>query len=189
MKNFILTSFCLFFFTISYGQTKENNIDKIKKTITNFFKWDKLGEPDTSMKKYVIVKETISGNMKKRSIDKGGIELYLDHYRRTGFFSESYLNNMRQYFYEIGKGLDSSPEIEVDAIVKIDGLDLDIPLQSFEPELILNYYKKGLFKRISIVSNKAIVQFYISNYSTKMLFTLTKENGTWLIDYIGYYNQ
>ncbi|WEK17793.1 MAG: hypothetical protein P0Y49_13395 [Candidatus Pedobacter colombiensis] len=95
---------------------------------------------------------------------------------------------MRGYFYKIGKGLDKDPEIEEDAIIKTDGLDLDIPLQSYEPELILDHYKKGLFKKIVIVSNKSIVQFYISKYQTKMIFTLTKEKGRWFIDTIDYYD-
>ncbi len=94
---------------------------------------------------------------------------------------------MRGYFYEIDKILITSPPVRIGSIVKIDGLDLDFILQSFEPEQILDHIDEGKLDEVLVLENKAIVKFNISSTSTKMLFTLTNEKNHWLIDYIGYY--
>lgn len=185
MKSVLL--FFLLFINVT-NTVPNKDIVEIKRTITCFFEWDKIKDRGNLSPKYSITKTIKRGNKKKIEIDKDGVELYLNKYRESHLFSELYLNNLRGYFYKMGKDLDKDPEIEADAIIKTDGLDLDIPLQSFEPELILDHYKKGLFKKIVIVSNKSIVQFYISKYQTKMIFTLTKEKGKWFIDTIDYYD-
>jgi hypothetical protein len=108
--------------------------------------------------------------------------------RSSNFFSETYLNTLRGYFYEIDKILKTSPPVSVGSIVKIDGLGLDFILQTFEPELILDHIDEGKLEEVLIRGNKAIAKFNIPQTSTEMLFTLTKEKGIWLIDYIGYSN-
>ena len=189
MKKLILL-FCLFFiYEVGFSQNAGNkSSEPIKEIIFKFFAWDLIkDQPKPNEKKYSLVRESIIGNMKKQSIDKNGVELYLNRYRTSGLFSESYLNNLRQYYYEIGKTLERSPKIERSAIVKIDGLSLDIPLQSFEPELILEHYKEGGIKEFAMVSDKCIAQFFISKNEIKLIFTLSKINDHWAIDYIGYY--
>ncbi|WP_291402361.1 hypothetical protein [Daejeonella sp.] len=129
----------------------------------------------------------------KPSVDMLAVEHYLNWLKSSGSISETFINNLRQYFQKIGdelKTFNSSPKTE--GIYAILGLNLDVVFKSFEPEGILLQYNSGVFKKISIVKDKAIVQFYVppsKNYGyTKMLFTLTKENATWFIDYIGYYD-
>lgn len=167
------------------AQTDEKSIEQ---TITDFLYWHKKPKMDSINKHYLIVKDiTVNKKNKRQSIDKKGVETYLYFLKRSGYLSEIYINSLRGYFYKIGEDLDRNPAITKNAIVKIDGLDLDFILQSFEPEEILDFIDHGVFKQIAIVSNKAIVQFYIPDSLTKMLFTLTNINGKWLIDYIGYY--
>jgi hypothetical protein len=93
---------------------------------------------------------------------------------------------LRGYFYEIDKILVKSSPISIGSIVKIDGLDSDFILQTFEPEQILDYIDQGRLEEVLILENKAIAKFNIYETYTKMLFTLTREEGNWLIDYIGY---
>jgi len=162
----------------------------IEHTIVNFLHWHKNPGIDSLNKRYVIIKEIpINQKLKRQTIDKKGVEKYLLFLKRSNYLSDAYLNNLRGYFYKIGEGLDRNPAIPKSAIVKIDGLDLDFILQTFEPEEILDFIDHGLFKQIAIVSNKAIAQFYIPDNSTKLLFTLTKVNDKWLIDDLGYYIQ
>ncbi|RNL53465.1 hypothetical protein [Pedobacter jejuensis] len=189
MKKLITLLSLLFTVQIVFSQNPGNqSTEPIKEIIFKFFEWDNIKDNlKPGSQKYSLTKETITGNMKKISIDKKGVELYLNRYRTSGLFSESYLNNLRQYFYEIGKTLDSSPKIERSAIIKVDGIGLDIPLQSLEPELILEHYKEGVLKEFAIISNKCIAQFFIPKYETKLIFTLSKINNNWAIDYIGYY--
>jgi hypothetical protein len=164
--------------------------DSIKRNIVGFLEWHKINHlHDPTPKPYTLIKELIvSKNLKKRRVNKAGVERYLDFLRTSTFFSEMYLNNLRGYFYEIDSVLIKSPPINIGSIVKIDGLGLDFILQNFEPELILNHIDEGKLEEVLIMENKAIVKFNIPITFTKMLFTLTKENGVWLIDYIGYYD-
>ena len=143
---------------------------------------------DPSPKRYTLIRELpVSKKLKKQRVDKVGVERYLDFLRSSTFLSETYLNNLRAYFEKIDKILTKSPPISIGSIVKIDGLDLDFVLQSFEPEQILDHIDDGKLEEVLIMENKAIAKFNISQTYTKMLFTLTKENGVWLIDNIGYY--
>ena len=189
MKKLIALFCFLFIVQVGFSQNPGNqSTEPINEIIFKFFAWDLVKDRSKpNEKKYFLVKESIIGNMKRQSIDKKGVELYLNRYRTSGLFSESYLNNLRQYFYEIGKTLDDSPKIDGSAIVNIDGLGLDIPLQSFEPELILELYKEGIIKEFAMISDKCIAQFFIPKYETKLIFTLSKINNNWAIDSIGYY--
>lgn len=204
MKKLILITVCSVFVSICIGQTRKNNIEqeKVKKTIINFLRWYKqyeYGPPpvekvDTAgTHKSIIVREQVD-TLIRPSIDMIAVEAYLDGLRSSGYLSETYMNNMRQYHQKIANELKAYPPYpKSDEQFAIPGLNLDVVFSSFEPEAVLDRYESGIFKRIVIVENKSIVQFYIPRSSThdyeKMLFTLTKANGKWLIDDIGYYHQ
>lgn len=128
MKKLIALFCLLFSVQVGFSQGSENQTEgPVKEIIFQFFEWDLTKDSLTpNSRKYSLVKEIITGNMKKVLIDKKGVELYLNRYRTSGLFSESYLNNLRQYFYVIGKTLDNSPKIEKSTIIKIDGLGLDV---------------------------------------------------------------
>lgn len=184
-------SFIIFFIGISLNIRAQHTIqDSIKHSIIGLLKWHKVNHlHDPSPKRYTLIKElAVSKKLKKRVVNKVGVERYLDFLRSSTFFSETYLNNLRGYFYEIDKILITSPPVSIGSIVKIDGLGLDFILQSFEPEQILDHIDEGELEEVLIMENKAIAKFNISTTYTKMLFTFTKENGVWLIDYIGYYH-
>lgn len=188
MKRLAFISFILVFClcTKVKAQTDERSIEQ---TIVNFLHWHKNPGIDSVNTHYAIVKDIpINKKFKRRTIDKKGVEKYLLFLKRSNYLSEAYLNNLRGYFYKIGEGLDRDPAIQKSAIIKIDGLDLDFILHTFEPEEILDFVDHGLFKQIAIVSNKAIAQFYIPDSSTRLLVTLTKVNEKWLIDDLGYYD-
>ena len=185
-KIFYIILFVGVFTDISAQQTTQ---DSIKHSIIGLLKWHKVNYlNDPSPKRYPIIKDVvISKKLKKQAVDKMGVEKHLDFFRSSKFLSEIYINNLRGYFYEIDKILIKSPSVSIGSVVKIDGLDLDFVLQTFEPEEILNHIDEGKLDEVLVLENKAIVKFNISSTYTKMLFTLTKEKDHWLIDYIGYY--
>ena len=185
MKKVVFIFFLFISFNIRAQQAENTSIQQC---ITGFLTWHKKNNLHDRSSPYAIVKEvSLRKKLKKQMIDKTGVEKYLVFLRSGGFLSEMYLNNLRGYFYEIDETLKKSPPVKSGSIVKIDGLDLDFILQSFEPETILDHIDNGKIEDASILGNKAIVKFIVSLTSDKMLFTLTKENGKWLIDYIGYY--
>ncbi|MCJ0741384.1 hypothetical protein [Pedobacter montanisoli] len=201
MKKFVLIFICSLAFNICWGQKPVNNSDQegIKNTIIEFLRWYKQQATQpvetidtTKLRNYIIEWQEID-TLIKPTVNMIAVENYLDRLRASHCLSETFINNLRQYHQKIKSELKlvkASPKS--DGIYSIPGLNFDVVFGSFEPEGIYDRYKSGIFRRISIVHNKAIVQFYIPQSSTysnlKMLFTLTKEKGRWLIDYIGYYH-
>ena len=166
------------------AQSKEK---AIARNIVNFLTWHKKSDADTMKENRQIIRYvSVNKNMVRRVMDKKSVEKYLAFYKKSGFLSDMFINNLRGYFYEIGITLAKSPLIKKGEIIKIQGLDIDEILQSDEPELLMDNIDKSHFKKIVVLSNKAIVQLYTPNSEITTVFTLTKVNDVWLIDYIGY---
>lgn len=195
MKKILLIILPLFFCSqsgICQIKSKQQNSDshKIEKTVSNFLKWYKSRENDTakngtSRPSYSLTKGGYPDTTTKQVINMEGVEVYLSYLRKSGYFSESYLNDLRQYFKEIDKGMQTAPK--TNTLIAVPGLNTDWILKTFEPEMVLDHIKNGRFDKVNIIYNKAIVRFRISKV-VQMLFTLTKINNKWLIDYIGYDN-
>ena len=191
MKKYAIALNLLLLVNYGYGQEKNDDKLKIKHTITSFLHWYKKNEhkiETVQIIKGLNEKEEKKGDSLAR-IDMDAVDVYLANLKKSTFVSQSFLYNLLSYYQKIADTLKKYPL--VDYFGPIGGLEADLIL-GFEPEEVLSRYNKGIFRRISIVKDKTIVQFYIppsQGYGyTKMLFTLTKENGIWLIDYIGYYD-
>ncbi|MGZ3871830.1 MAG: hypothetical protein ACXVJD_02865 [Mucilaginibacter sp.] len=191
MKNISLIILLLFYSIQGISQTKatrpDSEYDKVKASVINFLNWYKNKELDTAKKDgspfhYSIIRGGYPDTSKQR-IDMEGVEEYLNHLKGSGYLSNTYLNDLRQYFKEIGDHMQAAPK--VNALVAVPGLNTDWILKTFEPEMILDHIRQGRFDKINIIYNKAIVRFRISKI-VQMLFTLTRINDRWVIDYIGY---
>lgn len=189
MKKVAVIIFLIFFCKDGISQNKNSYANKeainIENTIINFLKWHKNGEEDTSKTIYSFTKGAYPDTSTKKVIDMHGVEIYLDHLNRSGYFSESYLNDLRSYFINIDKGLQAAPKQK--DLVATPGLGTDWLLDTMEPEMILDHINEGHFDKISIIYNKAMVRFRISKV-VQQLYTLTRYNGKWVIDYIGFDN-
>ncbi|WP_145857134.1 hypothetical protein [Pedobacter suwonensis] len=191
MKKLILLLSLSLTFCSSFGQQNIKEDEKISKSVMGFLKWYKsIGAtgnqpPKQARPKYSIVKDIpINKNYKRQVIDKAGVEKYLDFYRKSGFLSEEYLNGLRSYFNGINNNLIKRAPIKKNDMIKIDGLDRDIQLQTFEPEIILDNLDKAVVTKSLVVYDKALisVNFY---EEVNLIFTLTKHKDVWLIDYLG----
>lgn len=186
MKKIIVALLTILFVsTQGYSQVQDAS-GSIKGSIIGFLKWYKSKTADTSKIFYSFIKPKSSAISSKDRVDMENVEKYLSMLRTSNFLSETYLNNKRQYFINTDKDLETGPRLE--GIVKIGDLDSDMVLQSYEPETILDKIEKGIFKKIVTLSDKAIVNFFIPDNATPLLFTLTKTKGHWQIDEIAYYN-
>jgi hypothetical protein len=193
MRRLIFIFICLFFFCSSYGQKKSYTEDaKIKRTILKFLNWHKVDQNADSTNKInsgrlylpIIVWKQID-TMTKVSINMFGVEADLDHLRSSKVMSETFLNNLRQYYQKIADELEQwTPFPTRNGIFAIPGLNCDV-IFGCEPEEILDHIKEGKFTRSYHVYNKAIVKFDISKFS-EYIFTLTKRDGIWLIDSFGF---
>jgi len=112
------------------------------------------------------------------------VEGYLIHIKSSGFVSESFINDLRQYHQKIADDVKNyTPYPKSERRFSIPGLNLDV-IFGFEPEEILDHINEGRFTKIYTVYDKAIVKFDISKFK-QYIFTLTKVDNKWLIDYYG----
>ncbi|PWS27799.1 hypothetical protein DHW03_09485 [Pedobacter yonginense] len=193
MKKLVLILIFSILFSVSYGQKKENvDVKNIKCSILNFLNWYRLDEVlDTTKENYpekefhpIIVRERVD-TMIKLSIDMVAVENYLGHIKSSNYVSESFINNLRQYHQKIADEIRNSKPYPASAgEFAIPGLNCDV-IFGFEPEEILDHIKEGRFAKIRIIYDKAMVKFDISRFN-QSVFTLTKTNGIWLIDYLGF---
>jgi hypothetical protein len=161
----------------------KNPKDDIKETVVNFLNWYKTEQHDKAQSHYSFIKGGYPDTTTKQAVDWMGVERYLNHLRETGYFSETYLNDLGYFFKKIDDNLKTRPKTK--DLVKIDGLDRDWILKTFEPEAILDQIEAGRFNKISVIYNKAMVRFRISK-SVQLLFTLTRTTNKWQIDSVGY---
>lgn len=185
---FILSIFSIF----SYGQKKGNDdAAKIKSTILNFLNWyrldqivDTTNKNDPSVKYHPIIIRKQIDSMIKLSVDMNAVEFYLDYLRSSNYLSESFINDLRQYHQKIADEIEQSkPYPAKEGDFAIPSLNCDV-IFGFEPEDILDHIKEGRFAKIRIIHDKAIVKFDITHIN-QYIFTLTKVNNRWLLDYYG----
>lgn len=194
MRRFFFTSMCFLSFIISSAQSKKVNAEdiKIKKTVRNFLEWYKQTSDagnentiidSTKLHKTIIIEEYVD-SLTKLSVDMIAVEGYLKYIRSSNCVSESFINDLRQYHQRIADEVKKYPLYpKSEDRFPIPGLNLDVVF-GFEPDEILDHYKHGEFTKIYRIYDKAIVKFDISKLK-QYIFTMTKTNGTWLIDYYG----
>lgn len=185
MKGKILILLILICFK-GFSQSKSSNKSQIKSTILNFLEWYKFKKADTrSNIGYSLIKGGYPDSITQRLINFDGVEKYLIILNQEDFLSQTFLNNIRNYFVEVNQNLKLiQPSNQ---LIPIPGLENDIVLGTIEPDAILNNFQKGTFDKVFIIYDKALVRLRISKY-LKLIFTLTKDKNKWRIDYIGYDN-
>jgi hypothetical protein len=186
IKSFIVIIVCFLLLGTCFAQTEthQSNKLKIKTTITGFLKWYKLYESSAPKTNFRFIKGGYPDTTTKQRIDKDGVEQYLDDFRKSGFVSEAYIDNLRHYFMDIDEDLKLQPIMK--DLVKINGMDTDFALQTFEPDEILDHIDESKIQKLTVIYNKAIVSLKISKHVI-LLFILSKQrNNQWLIDYMGH---
>ena len=162
----------------------------IETTLIRFLKWHKkedqasntASESKTSSS---ITKGGYPDSTTQLRLDTAGVAAYQNYLRKSGYFSETFLAWVRDYYLAIDKDLEKGSKMN--ALVKVNGLDVDVLLQTYDTADILDHIDKARLDRCYLIYNKAIARLTISSV-VKMIFTLTKTKNKWLIDYIGYDN-
>ena len=147
----------------------------------NFLKWHKEGKEHKPNEYYFVPRYDGKGTS-KNYFDRDSLNLYFNNFRQSGFISETYINQLKEYFDYYEKFLGNKPEDG--EMTKVDGLDQDIVLNTFEPEEILDNLPQSKITKILIIYNKALVGINFKK-NVDMIFQLTKIKNKWLIDYIG----
>lgn len=96
----------------------------------------------------------------------------------------AYLNTHREYFKAIDKNLERFERTS--ELTKINGMDGDLVLQTFEPEEVLDRLNEGKLHQIATIYRKAIISYQL-HPQICLLFTLSFDKK-WNIDSVGYDN-
>lgn len=182
-KMFFAFIMCLVFLNLSFAQKRNNKgVVQIKQTIISFLSWYKINE--NKLYDSSIITGFNTDTVKKGlvvNINMKAVEKYLSNFKRSNYVSEVFLNGLRQTYQSVADTLVKYPL--VDYFGPIGGLEADL-IFGFEPEDILDHIKEGHFTKIRIVYDKAIVKFDVTKIN-QYIFTLTKVDRNWLIDYFG----
>lgn len=180
MKRF---PFYVLIFAINFcsAQVKLSQESKIKSRVVNFLAWHKKGGENIPGPAYFVPRYDELDSA-KTYFDIDSLERYYNIFRKSKFVSEQYINQLKDYFNYYGKFI--GPKRKPNEIIKIDGLDQDIILNTFEPELILDNLTRVTITKSLIIYNKALIGMNFTK-GVDMIFILTKQNDDWEIDYIG----
>lgn len=184
MHKLILVLLFSMFFISCYAQNKsEENEQKIKHSIKSFLKW--YNEKGNHLGNSNLIKGYNTDSIKTGDslvrIDMNEVAIYLNNLKKSSYVSSSFLNSLKDIYQNVSDSLIKYPLKNY--FGSIGGLEAD-PIFGFEPEEILDHIDEGEFNKIYVIFDKAIVKFDITKIN-QYIFTLTKVNNEWLIDYFG----
>ena len=183
MKKLLVLSSILLFCQCVPKQSEHVSKDNepIMNTIIGFLKWHKKGGGYKSGEYYFVIRHDGSGKL-KNYFDRDSISLYYNNFRKSGFVSEQYIGELKRYYDYHEQFLPG--QLKKGELVKIDGLDKDDVLNTFEPEAILDNLDKAKITQSLVIYNKALIGITFKQ-DVKMVFQLSKMNNKWVIDYVG----
>tara|TARA_R110000868_G_scaffold173512_2_gene409651 strand:- start:1188 stop:1811 length:624 start_codon:yes stop_codon:yes gene_type:complete len=156
-------------------ESNDNEILAIK--IKEFINW--YGKNQTKLSKIELVNNSrneINDTTKFYSVNFENTEKYLAEFKKSGLFSEKYIESQRKYFKNCESDFKAEPENDGPP----SGFDYDIVMKSqdFEiEELIRDLKVKNL-----IVTEKTAKLTADFGIYYKLNLTLSKENEVWKID-------
>jgi hypothetical protein len=197
LKTKITLLILLYLFILSCGKTKkaeneavelnEKKIDPVEielkenKILTNkildFLNWYEKNQ--IKLSEIELVNNSsgeIIDTTKFYSVNFANTEKYLIEFKKSGLFSEKYIENQRKYFKKCESEFIAQPENDGPP----SGFDYDIVMKSQDIEM--EELKRDLkIKNLSITKKKAKLTADFGIYY-KLNFVLSKQNEVWKID-------
>ena len=145
--------------------------------IKEFINW--YGKNQTKLSQIELVNNShneIIDTTKFYSVNFENTEKYLTEFKKSGLFSEKYIESQRKYFKDCESDFIAEPENDGPP----SGFDYDIVMKSqdFEIEELIRDLK---VKNLTVTENTAKLTADFGIYY-KLNFTLSKENEVWKID-------
>jgi hypothetical protein len=150
------------------------------KTIIDFLTWyrenrDRLGK----IKLVNNVDKKESASSKFYSVNLKNTEVYLMEIQKSTFVSDAYINDQRQYFKKCSQQLKETPQYDGPPA----GFEFDLILLSQDYEEDLANLDKSIVTAIDLKDKNAKLKLTFQSESA-LIFTISKNNGQWLIDKI-----
>ena len=144
------------------------------KTVVDFLKWYRENYKKISKIQMVNIPPTEDTNS-FYTINVDETERYLTVLKKSGFVSDRYLEQWRDYFKKAGIKLEQNPMNDGPP----EGFEFDFVLWTQEIDETLEAINYPKLISCKITKNKAVVKIDIL---MRLEFKLAKQNGKWLID-------
>ena len=154
-----------------------SNIASVEKTVLGFLNWyknnkDKLGQIN-------LIKGGLPDKNTNYSFDFISTRKYLFELKKSGYLSETFINNLQKHFIEVDEYLKKYPQNDE----PIQGFDYDIIMKSQDYMDVWSNLNNVKILNKNINNDKAYLKLqFIGNYKTK--YYLTKKDNLWLLDNI-----
>ena len=151
--------------------------DQPAKTVVDFLDWYRHSAYYHSNAFVNNVGQEYSDSAKFYSVNFTETEKYLDTLKATGWISEKYIAQWRQYFADCQKEFDKNPQNDGPAY----GFDADLIMLSQEYDEDLDHLEKCRVAGLIVTGAKAtvVIEFYTGR---RMKYLLSMNNGIWQID-------
>ena len=155
----------------------DSNRESVEKTILGFLNWyknneDKLGQIN-------LIKGGLPEKTTNYSFDFVATRKYLFELKRSGYLSDSFINNLQKHFIEVDDYLKKYPQNDG----PIQGLDYDIIMKSQDYMDVWSNLDNVKILNKDINNDKAYLKLEFGGYY-KTKYFLTKRDGLWLLDNI-----
>ena len=155
----------------------DSNRESVEKTILGFLNWyknneDKLGQIN-------LIKGGLPEKTTNYSFDFVATRKYLFELKRSGYLSDSFINNLQKHFIEVDDYLKKYPQNDG----PIQGLDYDIIMKSQDYMDVWSNLDNVKILNKDINNDKAYLKPKFGGYY-KTKYFLTKRDGLWLLDNI-----
>lgn len=168
------------FASMAFSNIQQKEEDPVT-FLKSFFKWYKT-KVDYLNNHIFTVNMDFKNNTPYR-VNFKQVEKYLNVLKTSGFFSDDYINNYREYFKKVDLTLQKTKQNDG----TVDGLDYDPILHSQEPNSMLenlNNFKLTILKSVHRETTiKVETPFNVDSY---LIYHLKKTDGKYLITKIDF---
>jgi hypothetical protein len=147
------------------------------KTVFDFLRWYRANYKQLSQITLVNKSAADHDSTKYYSVNFKGAEDYLSRLKGSGYISDKYIDEWRRYFQEREKNFKKNPQKDGPP----DGFEFDFVLWTQEVDETLEKIENPKLIEVKESSTSSIVKVDIM---MRLGFTLSKNNGKWLIDNI-----
>ncbi|WP_051189392.1 hypothetical protein [Daejeonella oryzae] len=149
-----------------------------KKAVRNFLKW--YEENMERLKQFDLISGKPGDSTKAYRVNFGETEKYLAELKKSGFVSDQYINQFRNYFKIADANLEKYPQYDGPA----QGFEFDLVLQTHDLDETFHLAKKGQY--VLKPQSPDTTKVYIRLTTIVMLLKLTRSGNSWLIDSLEY---
>ena len=160
------------------GPRKKGMATRPETVIKAYVNWYKHNRE--RLEKFNMVPGSPGDSTHAYAVDFTVAEAYLRDIKKSGFVSDQYIDNFREYFKANDDYMKKNPQFDGPAY----GFGIDLVYKGHDTPEIEYHLKKFKILSKSISGNKA--QIVVKMASSKYIFNLSKSGKSWLIDSLTY---